>query len=289
MPAIEDRIRGALFPEQKPTGSAQDDQPEQMDATEYEADEVETPTGDTETQTQRYKVKVNGEEREVELDDLLKGYMMESDYRRKTSEVSEQRKAIEQKQAELEQRLKEAQELIEFEAAELESDDMKQLKEYDPAAYWKKFDEVKAKAERFKARKDKQLAELEEKRRSVIESERAKLMEKIPDWLDDNKRDGELRQIGQLMTDLGFTQEEAAAITDHRVWTMARKAMMFDQLKNVSVDAKKIKQAPKTASPGTGNAQATSEQKRIQEKHGKLRKSGRVEDAASLIKSIMRL
>lgn len=44
---------------------------------------------------EKYTVKVNGKEIEVTLDDLKKSYMMESDYRRKTTELAEERRAIE--------------------------------------------------------------------------------------------------------------------------------------------------------------------------------------------------
>jgi len=43
---------------------------------------------------QKYTVKVNGVEQEVTLNDLLNGYMMHSDYSRKTKELAEQRRQL---------------------------------------------------------------------------------------------------------------------------------------------------------------------------------------------------
>lgn len=55
-----------------------------------EEDEVET----TADEVPLYKVKVNGEEKEVPLDEILAGYMRQQDYTRKTQELAEQRKNI---------------------------------------------------------------------------------------------------------------------------------------------------------------------------------------------------
>ena len=43
-----------------------------------------------------YAVKVDGSEQEVTLDELMKGYSRQSDYTKKTQELAEGRKAIEQ-------------------------------------------------------------------------------------------------------------------------------------------------------------------------------------------------
>ena len=148
-----ERILG-IISEQPPTEPTEAEVEELEAQPEPELDDQETPESDTEESL--YTVKVNGEEKEVTLEELQKGYMMESDYRQKTSQVSEKRKAVEEAQAKLEKQLEEARSFIEFEAADLESQEMLDLKEYDPETYWKKVDVVKSKAERFKAKQDEQ-------------------------------------------------------------------------------------------------------------------------------------
>mgnify|MGYP003112579421 CR=1 FL=1 len=78
------RIRAFLNPEQEPTEvESVEIEAEQSAGPIEQSEPVETPQGDTETDEPRYTVKVSGEEREVSLDELRKGYMMESDYRRR--------------------------------------------------------------------------------------------------------------------------------------------------------------------------------------------------------------
>src|SRR3990167_2798503 len=74
---------------------------------------VQVPNGQTnETEGQSenqkpptYDVVINGETKSVSLEDLRNGYMMQSDYTRKTQELSDQRKQldtlVEQKATEL--------------------------------------------------------------------------------------------------------------------------------------------------------------------------------------------
>ena len=50
------------------------------------------------------RVKINGEESEVTLSELVKGYQMEGDYRLKTAELSEQRRAVQDAEAEIAKR-----------------------------------------------------------------------------------------------------------------------------------------------------------------------------------------
>lgn len=74
---------------------------EDSDSEDENPEEDEQPTEDDETGTDeaelpKYTVKVNGEEKEVPLDELLAGYLRQSDYTRKTQELAEQRKALSQ-------------------------------------------------------------------------------------------------------------------------------------------------------------------------------------------------
>lgn len=77
-----------------------------------EANEADTPTEESEGQPSteeseqsasataepRYKVKVDGKEQEVSLEELTKGYMRQADYTRKTQELAERRKQVQQYQ-----------------------------------------------------------------------------------------------------------------------------------------------------------------------------------------------
>ena len=61
----------------------------------YEESEVEQEEETEEQEQPTYRVKAAGEEREVTLDELIKGYQLGTDYTKKSQTVAEERKAVE--------------------------------------------------------------------------------------------------------------------------------------------------------------------------------------------------
>jgi len=77
---------------------ADNSQAEVQPEDQQETDEVEYE----EEAKPRYKVKASGEEVEVELDELIKGYQQGTDYTKKSQALAEQRKAFEAERGHLE-------------------------------------------------------------------------------------------------------------------------------------------------------------------------------------------
>ncbi len=86
------------------------DSPEQLEETEQEEveaedseeyEESEEPEEEIEEveESPRYRVKAAGEEKEVTIDELIKNYQLGADYTKKTTEVAEQRRALETEKA----------------------------------------------------------------------------------------------------------------------------------------------------------------------------------------------
>ena len=97
MAPLEDNATGEDAPLEEASegegyeAQAEYDDPELDEGQDTEGDEAEEP----EETSDRYTVKVNGEEIEVTLDELLHGYSRQSDYTRKSQELAERRKATE--------------------------------------------------------------------------------------------------------------------------------------------------------------------------------------------------
>jgi hypothetical protein len=276
---IASRMKQALISE--PEAPTDEPQPEPVQA------EAETSEDDTETVSERYKVKVNGEEKEVELDELLKGYMMESDYRKKTSELSEQRTKMQAKQDEIDASYEQAKTLLELETEDLNSPEMLELKEYDSDSYWKKFEKLQAKAKRIEELRQKRQAGLDEKKRAQIAKEQEKLYQLIPDWLDTGKRDTEVGEIGKLLSEIGYNSDEMATISDSRMFLLARKAYMYDQIQKQNISGKKDKTAPASVKAGTTRSKESVNSQKINDSRAKLKQSGHITDAQAAIKRIL--
>ena len=106
---------------------------ETNDEVEYSEEEEPKP---------RYKVKASGEEVEVELDELIKGYQQGADYTKKSQALAEQRKALEAERNHLEyvkqERQAYAQKLQALDSFLTQQDqgvNLDVLKETDPIGY----------------------------------------------------------------------------------------------------------------------------------------------------------
>ena len=284
------RINTLFQPEREPTLETVEEvalEPQQaveVEADEQPATEAQAQPEAVSEEVETYAVKVNGEDLDVTLEDLRKGYMMESDYRSKTTQVSEKRKALEAKEAEIDADLKQVRSLLEVDIDNLNSPDMLELKEYDPQAYLKEFERVNKKVDRFNKANEKREQELQSKRQEKAGKERELLLTAIPSWLDADTMSKESGEAFKMMETLGFSRDELSSLNDHRIFVMARKAMQFDAITSQDLKSKKDKTPPKTVAPGTGTAGETRSDDTVKAMRSKLRKSGSVKDAAALFR-----
>jgi len=138
-----------------------------------ETDEVEYSEEESEEQPkQRYKVKASGEEVEVELDELIKGYQQGTDYTKKSQALAEQRKAIEAERGHLEQVKQERQAyaqklqaLDSFLTQQNRGVDLDVLKETDPIGY--------AVAVAEQSQREKQLAVVRNEQQRIAQQQQA--------------------------------------------------------------------------------------------------------------------
>ncbi len=248
-------------------------------------EQQETHSSDTNAESQRYRVKVRGEEKDVTLDDLKKGYMMESDYRQKTSELSKHREQIEAKQRDIDERLEEAKALIDLELDHLNSPEMQELKQVDPESYLKEFDKIQSKIKRLERANEKRQIDRQAKHQELIQKEQEALLRAIPEFLDQDVLRKESEGIFKQMADVGFSQQEINQTADHRMFVLARKAMLFDQIQSQNLRAKEVRQAPKVQQ--SGNAAVNDESQETKNLRAELKTTGNMQTAAKLIKSLM--
>ena len=235
-------------------------------------DDLELVSEDTTTETdeQLYEVKVNGETIKVTLEELQSGYAKDSDYRQKTSKLSEERKTLEverqkildemnvanQKKSEYVQRLEEV--VSNFDKPSMSETDLEKLYEEDPTEYVK----VQAKLTKEREHKNRLKAELEseqqeqqqqyqQKLQTVLKQEQEKLVEKLPVFGDPNKAPKVQNDIKNFLIEQGFTNTELQNLTDHRTVLVAYNAMQLNNLKKAKLAGKKVKRVPKVATSGS--------------------------------------
>ena len=277
-------------------------QTEETEEVEAEDDSEEQEDDVTEEEEQpRYKVKAAGEEKEVTLDELVKGYQLGADYTKKTTEVAEQRKAVEADRQAIEeakyardtyaQRL---QAIEEFIVAQSPQEDLNSLKENDPIGYAVKVAELSEKKEQLQAIRAEQyrIAQLQQSEQARAMSERvaqeaSKLAQVLPEFSDPVKGENLRKEIRTYGKALGFSEEELSSVYDSRHVVTLHKAMMYDKLqKSKPALTKKIAEAPRMLKSGTAQTK-TSNSETVKKQSQQLRQTGRVRDAAALFEQFL--
>lgn len=248
------------------------------------------------------KVKVNGEESEVTLAELKAGYQKDSDYRQKTMELAEQRKAFETERQQMAQalqaRVSEAGQLIQSLESQLVGDynavNWAELRELDPAEYTAKRMEFAEKQQHIQHMKQSASQEAQRLQQEAQQTQQAKYQEylaeqqtllnqAIPEWQDNAKATEGKKAIFSYLTDSGYTPDEINMLADHRTVVMARKAMLYDQsMKSADLAKKKVSKAPKLIKPGNKPSKGQVKSQQRQDQLARLKKTGSVEDAAAL-------
>ena len=233
-----------------------------------ETPQGENPQGDTQTPSRRVKAQLDGREvefdvvtKDVDLDIVPKGIMMEKDYRKKTAEHAENVRAFEAKQSEFDGALAALYDQIEYEAKQLESDEMKELKEVDPDEFERKRLAIERNVSKFKQYQENRNQELISQQQELAKQERAKLPEMIPEWMDDKVMQQETLKISTMLKNTyGFKDQEIGGIYDSRVISIARKAALYDEIQTASLENNRKQKVPKSS-----KSNSTAESKQVEE------------------------
>ena len=254
-------------------------------------DEVEY-SEESEEPKPRYKVKASGEEVEVELDELIKGYQQGADYTKKSQALAEQRKALEAERQHLEYVKQERQAyaqklqaLDSFLSQQNQGVNLDVLKETDPIGY--------AVAVAEQSQREKQLAVVRNEQQRLAQQQQSeqqaslqnhlrqeseKLTSLIPE-LATPQGDAVRKQIRDYAKSIGWTDQELGQLYDSRAVVTLYNGMKYQQLQKSKPEVnKKLQAAPKMMRSGTSAppTKSSSDKQAMQ----RLRETGKVSDAA---------
>lgn len=236
----------------------------------------------------KYKVKVRGEELEVPLDELLNGYSRLEDYKAKTAEVAEERKAVaalrEQQLTAIQQTLAMAQNFDPI-LAEGQRTDWALLAQTDPTGYVQKraaFEGRISEVQRMQAEQERLSME---RTNSFLAEQNKSLTEKLPEWATDEGKKAINKTVSSYLSDVGFSTDEIAKLADHRVLMVALEAAKYRELQAAqkTVADKKVSPAvPKTQKPSASNDGRTKDAK-IQTLQKQAKRTGRDGDIIAAV------
>jgi hypothetical protein len=302
---------------EQPTEKEEDTQEAEVEETEeedveFEAEEADDDTEESEDDSeiedeevveeeQTFTVKAAGEEKEVTLDELKKSYQLGSDYTKKTQEVAEQRKVIDQEaKAIIEARkvrddyAQRLQAVEQFLVGSNDSpEDLAAMKENDPIGYAVKVAEMTEKKDQLQQvnAERQRIAQEQESDRSAnmqkyVEGEAQKLTQSLPEFSDKAKGEQIRNEIRNYGKKVGFTDDELSQVYDSRHVLVLHKAAQYDKLMAGKAGVKKkVANAPKTMKGGAKVKQTVTDRTKKQQK--RLLQTGDARDAAALFENFI--
>jgi hypothetical protein len=280
-----------------------EDEETEDDEPDAEADEEED--SDEEQTAEVVKLKVNGEEVEKPLDEVVALAQQGLDYTQKTQQVAEQRKELEALQEQLNGATKQFQEqqqlnsmLIEDVAkitaldqqlAQYQNVDWQQLSDSDFVEAQKLFFQYNQLQQQrtdavsqFESKRQEALTKQQQLVADQVRKGKEQLAKEIPNWSQQTTQ--EVISTGK---EYGFTDAELNSIIDPRHVKVLHDAMQWRKLKSKdSVTKKKVASAKPVVKPGSKDQKqvATASAKKMRDQ---LRKTGSSEVASKLIENLL--
>lgn len=275
------------------------DEPDQTPPDDEDDEEID----DEPVPAAKRKLKV-GEE-EVDEDEVVKGYLRQSDYTRKTQAVAEQRKKFETEdlprvqaaEKQYADRLKELETAIK--AVTPQEPDWDKLRTEHPEDFprilgeWQVHERRMAKLAEARKEADAKVAETtRENANRAAKAAAERLLELIPEWKTEAKMKEDAQAIVKMVEPLGITREELAGLQRPELYVLLRKAAQFDALQ-AEIQAGKVpatKKAPKSPTElpnGSRVEERTGAAKDFEKDFKRAARSGKPEDAANAIRHLL--
>ena len=251
-------------------------------------------------QEETFTIKVNGEDRQVTLNELKSGFQLQSDYTRgkqalateqqqlglRSQEVSQQRDQYGQLLGTMKQRLNT---LIPPEP------DWARLAAEDPINHTRQraaWDQLQQQVKDVEAEQQRvhveQQTDFGTRMQAYMAEQQHAMLDRRPELADREKAQKFFTSIGNYaMNEYGFQAQEISNISDHRVFLIAEKAMLWDQ-SQAAAGSKVIPAAHIPAmKPGPRQKTSTATEANLRKARNRLARSGSTADAAAAIEAML--
>jgi len=289
----------------------EEEESEDVDDDESEESEEEEVEDEDETESTVYTVKVNGQDVEVSEDELIKGYSRQQDYTQKTQQLAEYKRQLDGAAQQFQQELANTQQVraqyVDALATAIEGNythlqqfaniDWERLKTEDREEYLTKRDDYRQAQEGIEQLKvqaghaqQQQQQEMQVQHQQLLQEEHAKMVSILPEWNDPDTQRAIAKTISEFALTKGYTQEELSQLVDHRSILVLMQAKAYEDMtrKQHEVRAKKVKNKPKVVKTKAKREKAELSQGKRKAKLKRLRSTGHVDDAASLLEDLLK-
>lgn len=248
--------------------------------------------------------KINGKDGKVRLRDLVKSHQLEGHLNQGLIKLAEERKGFEaetaRKAGEIKARVEQVNQAVTLVQKMLEGEfagvDWEELQRTDPAAFQAKFGAremrlaaIRQLSQQVQQESEQQQAQQQAAQQAYLAEQSTLLDSKVPEWADKGKREKDVAEMATILNEsYGLTEQELRSTPDHRLILMARDATRWQKLqKSKPATLNKVRAAPKLIRPGTQQSRTAQDGLQTQKSRDQLRRTGRVQDAAPALKSLL--
>jgi len=257
--------------------------------------EEEEPT----VQQELYQVKIDGEDREVTLDELKRGYSGQKYIQKGMSDVATQKKQFEELQNETSQERQMLQQMMQRmqqgNIPAIPEYPPEELKKSDPFRHSQMAEEYRRAVEQrqiwdqqVKLVSDREKAEQERLHTQKLEQEAMRLAEWMPEYKDEKKR-------ADFMIDMSKNAKQFYKLTDEQIGTVqtAEEVMILNDAvqwrklqasKKTKVD-QKTEGARPVVKPSAARAKGAAKASNANKRKAAMKQSGSVNDVANWLQS----
>lgn len=260
------------------------EEPAEADDESEDEPEGEEPTNVNDLDEQLVTLK-GGEQ--VPVKELRSGYMRERDYRLKTQDVANRGRALEDMSNRV---ATTAHQIAQFLASNLPEEPSPHLAMTDPGEYTRKkamFDVAMSNVNKIlqMSGEPKQVVQqlTEAQRNELLFAENAKLTEAFPEIAKPEGRQKFFEKAFETGRNLGFTDDEMKAFTDHRylkVIHYANMGLAAEKAKKTALQ--KVNNAPAAVPKGKPQGQNAAQVRKNQDAMKRLGRTGSIKDAMAI-------
>jgi len=265
-------------------------QPEEQETLVEEEASEENANEDQTTDT--HQVKVNGEIIEVDLEELKAGYQKDADYRRKTEEISLERKELafekERLAKAMSSKMEDLNSLVLTLNAEVNSDinakELDRLWDEDPTEAARIDRKIRRRRETLSQAQKKLRENQEAQFQEILKEEQKKVAVKFPELQDPVKGNSLKTGMVNYLLSKGFSDRDVNAVYDSRMFEVIVDGMKYQDNKKLkpTLVNKKVKPSKVIRSGVKTTKEEINQQSRL-DKIRTLKKSGSPKDATDLL------
>lgn len=286
--------------EEEPEETAADDEGEQEPAIASIDDLVKALDVDpSAVMGLKVKTKIDGEDGEATLADLIKSYQIEGHLTRKGQRLAEERQAFDRNRQEAEAAIKARTEQLETSLqlaqrrlmGEYGRIDWDALRAQNPSLYQQKYieyqqlyGELSSAAQQLTAERQRAAEAAAAQHREFLAEQKRLLANAVPEWNDRKVKEGELQEIREYMKARGIDPKELDLVQHHGYALALRDAKNWQKLQNgKKVVKRKVDEAPKIVRPGVRKSSSQISSDKLKGLRDRVKQSGNVRDVAAYL------